>query len=239
MKSITECYIQISPNELFEQVTENTYTNKNPFSIEAIFNWRASALIDFIWRGLKKYDLKSENFNNIFIHLCKNPSYNYEIFEGIITYDVLFDEKKYRSFKQSQEKEIQDFIIDNMMKGIDELNKLRNDIPKDILFRIIEGFRSNNYQLKWIHKTKNISINKKKFICNLECTENMDCFILEYVVYDETSADVFKKEILQTIPSSTFYIYELRKIKFISERINYKDVKIDEIDFKSFILINA
>lgn len=236
MPSITECYIQISPDEIFEDVSKNTYTNKNPSSIKAIFNWRSNALIDFIWRELKKHDIKSESYKTISLHLCSKPRDGYRIFDKIIKYDVLFDEKKYRSFDQNQEKEIQDFIIDNMMHGIDELNKLRNDIPKDILFNIIEDFRSNNYQLNWIHKTKKITINKKKFICNLKCTENMNHFILEYIVYDENSEEVYKNKILQTIPSSTFYISELRKIKFISDRINYKDVKIAEIDFGSFIL---
>lgn len=237
MKRITECYIQISPNEIFDKSDVNPYNNIVPFPLEAIFNWRANALIDYIWRRLKEEGHFTENFSKISIHLCKKPKPDYKIFDGVIIYEIFFEEKIYRKFIQSDMQDIQEFIIKNLSKGIENLYKSRKDIPKDTLFKILEEFRINNYENNWILKTKKLTINNKKYQCILECKENMDNFVLNYYVYDQLNEILFEKELLKTIPSPSFYNSELKNIKFKTNKLILNTLNLDSFDFESLLVV--
>ena len=236
MKRITECYIQISPNEIFDKSNINPYNSIVPFSIEAIFNWRAKALIDYIWRRLKEVKMYNEYYSRISIELCKNPKSDYKIFENIIIYEIFFDEKRYREFAQSDKQKIQEFILQNLKIGIENLYRLRKDIPKDILLEIMKEFQENNYENNWLLKTKKITINNIKYLLNLECKQDMDNFILSYRVYDELNEIIFKKELLKTIPSPTFYSSELKKIKFISGKFTINSIDLEKFNFESLLI---
>lgn len=237
MKRIIECYIQISPDEIYEKSSTNPYNNIVPFSIEAIFNWRANALVDYIWRRLRESEVYNENFSKISIHLCKNPKSGYRLFENILIYEIFFDEKKYREFNQFNKNEIQEFIVNQLKTGIENLYKLRKDIPKDILLEILKEFKENNYENNWILKTKKLIINDVKYQLLLECEEDMNRFVLYYRVYNEFNKIIFEKELLKTIPSQTFYTFKIKKFKFLPNKLIFSCPDIEKFSFESLLVL--
>ncbi len=190
------------------------------------FNFQSDFITHYIENHLKKMKYESDDFDMIMIRGKQQPTdaFFIEKHHKCLTVEVFFDEKKYKelySLKNkypldnllkpiTREDEFNEFVFKMIMEGLGKLKKQKALIPYDFLIDTTLDFKGNSYKNEWIHKRKNLKEYgiKSYLICKLTC----NYFSLDLMI-EEGKQEIYRQEILKTLPSGVFYKDEFDDMK--------------------------
>jgi|GEM_PF-1934799 len=193
--------------------------------IVADFNFQTDYLTHFVEKRLIIEKFETINFQILMIRGRKKPSKELVFKEHLkaLEIEIPFDENKYKELYPFvneyplnsllkpvlKEGEFNNFLFEMIMEAVIKAKKLNAPIPYDFLINTILDFKSNEFKNEWLYKSKifkEFSI-KTSLFCKLTC----NYFSLELII-EKGKKEIFRKEILKTLPSTIMYKGEFKEI---------------------------
>ncbi|MEN8418240.1 hypothetical protein [Acinetobacter radioresistens] len=175
----------------------------------------------FLGLTLKKYKIKTENFDGIFFEGKKEPCENYSCINNLLVIEVEFLEDLYpqKGFK----KEINEYLILRIEEGLLKIEKKYPEIVR-IISKGIQDFREQNYQCSWIYKRKYIS----QRVVQLRCEMDINIFHLYLDILSNNKEILISKLILETLPNEYVFKHEFKEM-IIEENSILVSNKLDKV----------
>jgi hypothetical protein len=189
------------------------------------FNFQTFFLFNYFSREIAKVKFETKNFQFITIRGRKEPSQELVLKEHFksLEIEISFDENKYKALYPFineyplnsllkpilKEEEFNNFLFEMAMKALVKAKKLNAVIPYEFLLNTTLDFKANGFKNEWLYKSKifkEFSI-KTSLFCKLTC----NYFSLELVI-EKDKKEIFRKEILKTLPSAIMYKWEFKEI---------------------------
>lgn len=193
------------------------YDIENPCLVSD-FDFQTGFMFDYFEKSLKANKFIADDFQFITIRGRKNPSKSVVLKEHFksLEIEILFDEEKYFQLYPYEnkyplegllkpvlkEKEFNNFLFKMVMEGLEKGKEQKAPIPFDFLINACLDFKLNGFKNEWLYKTKAFKEYgiKASLFCKLTC----NYFSLELMI-EENKKEVFRKEILKTLPSNLIY----------------------------------
>ncbi len=193
-----------------------------PYSVDTIvsdFNFQTDYFTHFIEMKLRTLKYDTDKFNTVMIRARKLPELDYYIQKAYksLTLEVSFNEEKYKELYPyrneypldgrllhpiEKEEAFHTFSFDMVMEGLDKGKLQKAPIPYDFLVNTVLDFKLNGFKNEWVYKTK--AFKEYGITATLLCKLTMNYFSLELII-EKDKKEVFRKEILKTLPSSLIY----------------------------------
>lgn len=230
-------------NYIFIGLESDDYDRIDKFLVSN-FDFQAAFFYDYLSKNVKKMKFEVNSFQAIMIRGRKKPSSDLVFKEHLkaLEIEIYFDQDRYNQlypFTNSyplerlmkpvlKENEFNAFLFEMMMEGLAKAKKLNAPIPIDFLMNTVLDFKINNYKNEWNFKSKTFKEFSMKvyLFCKLDC----NCFTLELVV-EKNNNEVFRKDILKTLPSAIMYKGEFKDILIENEIL-----KITKDDYEKSVL---
>jgi hypothetical protein len=189
------------------------------------FDFQVHFLFNYFTREIAKLKFETKNFQFITIRGRKEPNLKIKLEENFksLEVEIAFDENRYKELYPFEneyplkgclkpilkETEFNNFAFEMLMQGLTKAKEQNASIPCEFLINTLLDFKSLGYKNEWIHKVKTFKDHfiKASLLCKLTC----NCFSLELVI-DKNKKEVFRKEILKTLPSALIYKYKFKDI---------------------------
>jgi hypothetical protein len=214
----------------------NSQNSEFPFRVANIvsdFSFQTEFIYNFIGRKLSLLKVETDNFQFISIRGRKKPKetiFIKEIFKAL-EIEIQFNENKYLELYPFEneypltnkllqpvlnENEFNEFLFEMIIKGLDKAKKQDAPIPNKLLEEILFAFKSDGYKNEWIEKTKTFrEYGIKAFF---QCKMNCNYFTLTLVI-EKKNKELFKEEILKTLPSSLIFKGQFKDILIMNNNI--------------------
>lgn len=206
----------------------NPEKSEFPFKVSNIvsdFSFHTEFIFNFFSRNLSLLKYETENFQFIVVRGRKNPkntTFIKEIFKAL-EIEIHFNENKYLELYPFEneyplikllkpvlkEHEFNEFLFEMIIDGLTKAEKQDAPIPHRFLKEIALNFKLNGYLNEWIEKTKIFKEHGLKV--SLSCRTNCNYFSLTLVI-DKNKKEIFREEILRTLPSSLIYQNQFKDI---------------------------
>lgn len=220
---IRHFYLSLSTDDY---LIPNPPGSEFPYSTGTIvsdFNFHSDFMTLFIEKHLRKLKFEVDGFNTIMIRGRTTPSQSLVLKEHFksLNIEIPFDEKRYKELYPCEndypltgllkpvenEEAFNDFLFEMILEGLAKAKEQNAPIPCDFLLETATHFKSIGYKNEWVHKKR---VFKEYGIkASLCCTITCNYFLLELVL-EKNKTEIYKKEILRTLPSGTHYKYEFK-----------------------------
>lgn len=180
------------------------------------FNFRYRFISNFLSRGIRKYNLDSDDSFNMIsvvptlkISAVKDNLSN-SVIQAYVPLDIDF-------YQISNRKERYEYGLKLLEEGYRLCNGFR-EVPLSKLIMLHNDFRDNNYKNEWIHKKKKSKEHNIEIV--LKCIFNEEDFRLEMTVEDLTTKIVLASGlVLRTLPDELFFSKLFKDILINEEEI--------------------
>lgn len=212
----------------------------NNIHLTSDFDFQVYFSFNYFTREITKLKFETKNFQFITIRGRKEPNskiYLKEIFKSLEV-EIPFDENRYKELYPFEneyplkgclkpilkEAEFNNFVFEMIMQGLIKCKEQNAPIPHDFLINMVLDFKANGFKNEWVHKARTFKNHfiKASLCCKLTC----NYFSLELVI-EKNKKEVFRKEILKTLPSSIMY---KDQFKDIIVEDNILKVTTDDLD---------
>lgn len=207
----------------------NPEKSEFPFRVSNIvsdFSFHTEFIFNFFSRNLSLLKYETDNFQFIVIRGRKNPKdtiFVKEIFKAL-EIEIQFNENKYLELYPFEneyplinkllkpvlkENEFNEFLFEMIIDGLTKAENQDAPIPLKFLKEIALKFKLNGYVSEWIDKIKTFKEYglKVSFSCRINC----NYFSLTLVI-DKNKKEIFREEILRTLPSSLIYQNQFKDV---------------------------
>lgn len=195
------------------------------------FNFQTTYLSYYLSWALRKQKFETQGFNILLFRGSKNPEplpILKEHFKSL-NVEVFFDEYEYtRLYPKANvypltgllkplvnETAFNDFVFSMVVNGL-ETAKNTASLPYEFLVNTLLDFRMKGCKTEWVHQTKKIRSQGLKV--SLICQLSANYFRLELSVKNK-ELEIFRKELLKTLPSQDQYSSEFKNIVIDDEKI--------------------
>jgi hypothetical protein len=210
---------------LYVALEDEDYRYEN-LHLTSDFDFQIHFLFNYFTREIAKVKFETKNFQFITIRGRKKPSQELVLKEHFksLEIEIHFDEKKYKALYPFvneyplnglslkpilKVEEFNNFLFEMIMEALVKSKKLNALIPYEFLLNTTLDFKANGFKNEWLYKSKTFkefSI-KTSLFCKLTC----NYFSLELVI-EKDKKEIFRKEILKTLPSAIIYKWEFKEI---------------------------
>jgi hypothetical protein len=209
---------------LYIALEDEDYRYEN-LHLTSDFNFQTFFLFNYFSREIAKVKFETKNFQFITIRGRKKPSQELVLKEHFksLEIEIPFDENKYKELYPFineyplngllkpilKEEEFNNFLFEMVVEALVKGKKMNALIPYEFLLNTTLDFKASGFKNEWLYKSKTFkefSI-KTSLFCKLTCYY----FSLELVI-EKDKKEIFRKEILKTLPSSIIYKGEFKEI---------------------------
>jgi len=218
--------LQIDSDDYLIPNPENSTFPFRVSNIVSDFSFQTEFILNFFSRKLSLIKYQSDRFQFICIKGRKTPQKNIFISDTLkaLEIEISFDESRYFKLYPftneyplinkllnpvPKEDDFNDFLFEMIKEGLDKSKKQNAQIPHEYLEEILLDFKLNRYKNEWIEKTKIFKEYqiKASFLCKINC----NFFTLTLLIH-KNNQELFKEEILKTLPSSLIYRWQFKDI---------------------------
>jgi hypothetical protein len=203
-------------------------------------NFQSDFFTHYVEKKMRLLKFETTDYNFLMIRIRKTAKDFFLIDKTFksLEVEIPFDENRYKELYPFEneyplkgclkpilkEAEFNNFVFEMIMQGLIKCKEQNAPIPCDFLINIVLDFKANGFKNEWVHKARTFKDHfiKASLCCKLTC----NYFSLELVI-EKNKKEVFRKEILKTLPSSIMYKY---KFKDIIVEDNVLKVTTDDLD---------
>jgi hypothetical protein len=210
--------------------SENAITKEEQSRVSD-FNFQTTYLSYYLSWALRKQKFETKGFNMLLIRGSKSPeplpilkehfkSLNVEVFFEESKYTALYPEANVYPLTGllkplENEAAFNDFLFSMVVNGLETV-KSTETLPYEFLVNTLLDFRMNGCKTEWVHQKK--TIRSKGLKVSLVCRLTANYFSLGLIV-ENNKSEIFKKELLKTLPNQDHYSTEFKNIVIEDERI--------------------
>lgn len=208
-----------------------------PFKIDSIvadFNFQVHYFSQYLERSLRELKYESKDFNMVLIRGRKNPKEKPFIDKHYksLTIEVNFDEIEYKKIYPylniypignlliplNNEVSFSLMLKKMLFEGIQKVEKLKVDFPVNFISESVKNFELNNFRNEWLFKKKIIKKEEVKY-SKLICKITPNYFALNLLIENAKGDELYRKELLKTLPSFIQYKHLFSDLKVIENKI--------------------
>ncbi len=208
--------------------------------IVSAMNFQSDFFTHYVEKKMRLLKFETTDYNFLMIRIRKTAK-DFFLIDKTFKYlevEIPFDENRYKELYPFEneyplngclkpilkEAEFNNFVFEMIMQGLIKCKDQDAPIPHDFLINMVLDFKSNGFKNEWVHKARTF---KNHFIkASLSCKLTCNYFSLELVI-EKNKKEVFRKEILKTLPSSIMY---KDQFKDIIVEDNILKVTTDDLD---------
>ena len=195
------------------------------------FNFQSDFITHFIEQRLTKIKFETNNFQTLTIRGRKEPRdiLIYRNHFKSLDIEIPFNVNRYKELYPYEneyplqgllkpvinESDFNNFLLELLMQGFEKAHEQKAPIPYEFLLNTTLDFKANGFRNEWEHKTRTFKEYGVKII--LFCKLTVNYFSLDMIII-KNKHEIFRKEILKTLPSAIIYKDEFKDIRLEDDK---------------------
>lgn len=177
------------------------------------FEYHTRFISNYLSRKIRKYKYETDGTYNM-IYICLGCVRQPCIDNNSLVIHLPFDKEKYETARQLEDFE---YYLTFFEEGFKEATELKN-IPKQILFQMLDDFRTDRYKNEWVYKKKKIHELDLSITMTCQFTTNSFSLIVNFESIS-SKKKLCSSVAMRTMPDELHFDYLFRDIVLREDKL--------------------